>query len=111
MNRHDAVMCSIEDGVLTIRVGVELIAKASKLNPEYAEFDDDADAGEEWVEPEIVDVDKFATEVLSALKSETDDGTTLVHSMIDAAVNEAIATGAEGIKMPDDIIRDRKKSK
>ena len=34
MNRHDTLKTAIEDGVLVIRVGVEALAHAAKLNPE-----------------------------------------------------------------------------
>jgi ABC-type histidine transport system ATPase subunit len=107
MNRNDSVKCTIADGVLTIQIGVDALAHATKLNPELTEYDE---ATEEWIEPEIVDIDVFAGEVLRALKDETDDGTTVVHLMLDNAVNAAIENGAEGINLPDDIIRERRKA-
>jgi hypothetical protein len=106
MNRHDSVKCTIEDGVLTIQIGVEALAHATKLNPEMTEYDETT---EDWVEPDITDVDVFAQEVLRALKDETDDGTTVVHRMLDDAVNDAIENGAEGIDLAEDIIRKRRR--
>ena len=105
MNRHDPLKCFIEDGVLVMQVGVETIAHAIKLDPHLTEHDEDSG---EWIEPEITDVDKFAIEVLQAIKAESDDGTTLIHMALDTAAMNAIENGADGIKMPDDIIRDRK---
>lgn len=99
MNRHDPLKCFIEDGVLVMQIGVECLAHAIKLNPDLTEYDDKTG---EWVEPKITDADKFAAEVLLALKDESEDGTTLVHMAIDTAAMNAIENGAEGIKMPAD---------
>ena len=99
MNRHDILKCFIEDGVLTMQIGVEALAHVTKLNPDLSEYDE---ATGEWNEPEITDPDKFAEEVLRALKDESDDGTTLLHVAIDTAAMNAIENGAEGIKLPSD---------
>ena len=99
MNRHDPLKCFIEDGVLVMQIGVECLAHAIKLNPDLTEYDDKTG---EWIEPEITDADKFAAEVLMALKEESEDGTTLVHIAIDTAAMNAIENGAEGVKMPAD---------
>lgn len=104
MNRNDTMKCFINDGVLTILIGVELIAKAIKLDPDLAEYDE---ATGEWVEPEITDANAFVNEVMRALKAESEDGTTLIHSVLDTAAINAIEMGATGIRMPDDIIADR----
>jgi hypothetical protein len=110
VNRHDGFKCGIEDGVLTIRLGIEVLAKAAKLNPELAEHDEDAEPEDEWVEPEIVDADKFAEEVLQALQSDAGNPHSLLEEMLDCAIVNAIEWGADGIKMPDQIIQERKKS-
>ena len=44
----------------------------------------------------------FSDAVLSELRSEQEDGTTLVHVMLDAAVLEAVEQGAEGVKLGDE---------
>jgi hypothetical protein len=99
MNRNDPLKCCIEDGVLTIRIGVQCLANAVKLNPDLTQYDEKTG---EWNEPEITDPDKFALEVLRAVESESEDGTTLVHIALDAAAMNAIENGAEGIALPDD---------
>lgn len=99
MNRNDPLKCYIDDGVLVIRIGVECLAKAIKLNPELAEYDEKTG---EWNEPEITDADKFAVEVMHAAQEESEDGTTLIHIALDTAAMNAIEDGAEGIKMPGD---------
>ena len=100
MNRHDALKCCIEDGVLIMQIGVEVLAKAVKLNPDLAEYDEKS---EDWVEPKITDADAFARAVLAAVKEESDDGTTLIHLALDTAAMNAIENGAEGITMPGDV--------
>lgn len=99
MNRHDSLKCCIEDGVLTMRIGVEVLAKAVKLNPDLTEYDERTG---DWNEPEITDPDKFAAEVLRYLVDESEDGTTLIHVAIDTAAMNAIENGAEGIKLASD---------
>ncbi len=99
MNRHDPLKVFIEDGVLTMAIGVEVLAKAVKLNPAFTEYDQALDL---WREPEITDVDVFAQEVADMLQDESEDGTTLVHIAIDTAAENAIENGAEGILLPSD---------
>jgi hypothetical protein len=99
MNRHDPLKCFIENGVLTMAIGVECLAIAVKFNPDLSEYDEKTG---EWIEPEITDADKFAEEVLHAVRDESEDGTTLVHIALDTAAMNAIENGAEGIKLPAD---------
>lgn len=104
MNRNDTMKCFINDGVLTIMIGVDVIAKAIELDPELSDYDERT---REWVVPEITNADTFVTEVMHALKAESEDGTTLIHSALDTAAINAIEMGALGIKMPDEIIAER----
>lgn len=97
MNRHDPLKCFIENGVLTIQIGVECLANAVKLNHDLSEYDEESG---EYIEPKITDADKFAAAILSALMDEEEDGTTLVHTALDTAAWNAIENGAEGIVMP-----------
>jgi hypothetical protein len=106
MNRNDPLKCFIDDGILTMRIGVEVLAKAIELDPGLSMYDE---ATGEFIEPKITDVDKFAEEVLHAIKAEGEDGTTLIHQALDRAAMAAIEMGAEGIKLPDDILRDRRR--
>lgn len=108
MNRNDPMKCFINDGVLTILIGVDVIAKAIELDPELADYDEQTG---EWIVPEITDVDTFVNEVMHALKAEGEDGTTLIHSALDTAAINAIEMGADGIKLPDQIIEERRKQR
>lgn len=97
MNRNDGLKVCVENGVLIMQMGVEALAKAVQLNPELTMPDDKGG----WIEPEIIDADKFAAEIMVALKNEDEDGTTLIHIAIDTAAMNAIENGAEGIKIPE----------
>jgi len=98
MNRHDPLKCCIEDGVLIMQIGVEVLAHAVKLNPDLTVYDDKSG---QWIEPEITDADKFAQAVLEAVRTEDDDGTTPIHIALDNAALNAIEMGAEGITLPE----------
>lgn len=50
------------------------------------------------VRQRIIDAPIFMAEILAALNAESENGSTLVHKMFDAAINEALEQGAEGIE-------------
>lgn len=51
----------------------------------------------------VVDAYAFAKEVVYALNDEEEDGTTLVHEMFDAAFDDALDMGAQGVNYDDDL--------
>jgi hypothetical protein len=99
MDRNSLLECKIENGVLTMQIGVDVIAHAVKLNPDLQHYDEKSG---EFREPTITDPDKFAAEILKELKAESEDGTTLIHVALDKAAENAIECGAEGIELPGD---------
>lgn len=101
MDRNTPLECSIKDGVLTMQIGVDVIAHAVKLSPALQHYDEKSG---EYLEPTITDADKFAAEILKELKSESEDGTTLIHIALDKAAVIAIEWGAEGINLPGDSV-------
>ena len=50
----------------------------------------------------LTNVPLFARDFVRELNSEDEEGTTMVHRMFDAAINEALEQGAEGIEEHDD---------
>lgn len=50
----------------------------------------------------VTDAPTFAKELVSELNAESEDGTTAIHKMFDACINEAIEQGAEGIEEHED---------
>lgn len=83
----------IEDGSIVIRVALSALPMvlegswvANNLPTHY----------------KIVNVDKFADDLLSELNAESEDGTTRIHKMFDGAIEEAINQGAFGIEEHED---------
>jgi hypothetical protein len=108
MSRYSMLRVRISLGVLTITVGVETLCHEALLDPEFAAYDDQT--GED-VEPQLIDADLFATEILDALKREDEDGSTLVHRCLDAARREAIEQGAEGMRSGSDLMDERRRAR
>lgn len=88
----------IEDGELVIRVSLGALALATTLSPGLSDVAYD-DEGEERTIT-ITDPVAWAGEVRSALLREEEDGTTLVHRMLDQAFSNALESGGEGIHIP-----------
>ena len=78
----------VRDGCLVVRIGASTLATAFDAHPE-------ADRAVSW--PVVVDQSHFAREVVQELKREKEDGTTLVHEMLDKAMLSAMEQGAEGL--------------
>lgn len=50
------------------------------------------------VRQKVKDPEAFAAELVAALNDEDEQGSTMIHKMFDAAINEALEQGAEGIE-------------
>ncbi|MCK5608211.1 hypothetical protein KAR91_40390 [Candidatus Pacearchaeota archaeon] len=77
----------IIEGQFVITVGVNLAIDAT-MN-----CADDCLANEF----DVVDKDKFASEILSELRAEAEDGTNLIHRAFDKAALKAVESGATGV--------------
>ena len=93
-NKDQPLKVEIVGGSLTISIGVSTLCHALKHGPA---FESDASG-----EPEITDEDTFVREVARALERDEEDGTNRIHRMLDAAAEEAIQDGAEGVRFPGD---------
>jgi len=84
-------LASIEGDDIVIRFPVAGIETALKHMPDppyvYGE------------EPKFTDLPTFAKEFVRELNREAEDGTTLVHIALDAALTRAIENGAEGVEI------------
>lgn len=87
----------IVEGRLVISVGIATLAQAIEWSPDL--FLHDAKTGE-FIGPRITDTAVFAKEIALILQREEEDGTTLVHRLLDKAASEAIDQGAEGVSVP-----------
>ena len=84
----------IEGNELVIRIGLDTLAVAVEYDPQLQVYDDDLD---EYFGPKVTNESKWAKEIVHALNSEEEGGTTLVHLMLDNAAMQALESGAEGI--------------
>jgi hypothetical protein len=84
---------------LVISVGINCISNALELGPEFESYDEVRGV---FSYPKVTDPVIFARELAIELERESEDGTTRVHRMFDAAAKEAIEQGAEGIIVPGD---------
>ena len=74
----------IENGEIVIRVAIDVLPGALKQNPR-----DDS-----YYSCKVTDLAGFAKDVVHALNSEAEDGTTPIHSLFDSAMAEAIDQGS-----------------
>jgi hypothetical protein len=79
----------IEDGYIVIRVA--LMALPQIVEGAWA-------AGGMDVRYKITNAQEFAVALVSELNEESENGTTRIHKMFDAAIEEAIGQGAFGIE-------------
>lgn len=86
-----ALSVSVSNGVLTISIGVGLLAFAVQATSVSGWPQD-------WY---ITDPVAFAEELARTLESEEEDGTTPVHRMLDAAATETLEQGAESVNEGD----------
>ena len=85
-----AELASIEGDDIIIRFPVSGLVTALEYmpNPPF-NFDE---------EPRFTDLPAFAKEFVRELNREAEDGTTLVHIALDAALTRAVENGAEGVE-------------
>lgn len=84
-----ALNVAAKDGVITISIGIDTLIHATRhgLDPRgLGDF-------------KVTDKSAFIKSVVSELNDEQEDGTTLVHKMLDNAVAAAIESGADGIDL------------
>lgn len=85
---EDGARAVIEDGHIVIRVAVD--ALPAIVEGAWA-------AGGLAARLKVTDAAALAREIAHELNREDEDGTTLIHKMFDAAIDEAANQGAEGI--------------
>lgn len=109
MARDQHVEVAIDDGRLVVSIGIETLAVAVQYMPQLGEAFDEVEG--RVIENEVTDADKLAAAIVEALEDEEEDGTTLVHRMIDKAALRAIENGADGIVTADDKLRELKRQR
>lgn len=84
---------SIEAGRLVISIGVTTLGDA--LTGPASPLRDDAP------HVRVTDYTAFAREVVNSLTSESEDGTTKVHMMLDEVASDFLENGADGVDFGD----------
>lgn len=98
MKRADRPLeVKIERDRLVISIGVKCLAFAIEWAPGLEKYDEKTG---DFLGPKITDPLVFAKEIERQLSQEEEDGTTMVHRMIDKAAAEALEQGAEGVALP-----------
>jgi len=94
---------SVEGDEIVLRIGIDTLKFAAEEDDGCREYNP---ATGEWSGPRVVDAACFATEVVHAMNSEAEDGTTPTHLFLDSMIRAAIDDGAIGIELPEDGDRD-----
>lgn len=81
----------IRDNQLILSIGLDTLAWAAENHPDRYDGENDR-----WLYT-INDHVVFANDVLTELKDEEEDGTTLVHRMLDEATMRAISNGSQAV--------------
>lgn len=92
MDKHSG-QAVIEDGAIVIRVAIDhlpAIVEGAWM------------AGYMDTRFKVTNSATFAKALVTELNSESEDGTTLIHKLFDACINEAVEQGAEGIDEHED---------
>jgi hypothetical protein len=84
---NEQLFVSVVDGKLQISIGIALLAFA-------VQAPDGAGWPEDW---HINDINKFAASMARQLRRESENGTTPVHRMFDAAAIEVLEQGEDGV--------------
>lgn len=92
--RDQGLTLEIVDGRLVISIGVNALMVAVKGGDAW---DTDGEGG-----PEITSVDGFAGDILTELRDEEEDGTTLIHIAIDTAIERALDAGSLNVSYGDE---------
>lgn len=88
---------TIEDDCLVIRIHRETLATAARLCPKLETYSEDMGR---FRKVTTTDAEKWLKSVADALTREQgEDGTTLVHMMLDSAFAFAVDQGYEGIEI------------
>ena len=91
----------IERERLVISIGLEALARSVESSPALESFFEHA-RGCGFRGPKVFDERLFAADLVRELSAETEDGTTPVHLMLDAAAKAAIENGADGVALDEE---------
>jgi hypothetical protein len=85
--RKQQLQVEIDDGVLRISIGVDLLCHAVQVPWKESGFN-----------YRVIDKDAFAKAIANELEREDEEGSTPLHFVFDKAADEAIEQGADGVE-------------
>jgi hypothetical protein len=99
-DRNAWLDAEVKNGKLTIVVGVEVLAFAAQQRFNEQAFQESE--GRQTVSLlRVVNADDFANGVCTELLREAENGDNRIHLMLDAAIDEAVNQGSEGLSEDD----------
>jgi hypothetical protein len=95
MAKDRPLTAEVVDGELRISIGIEVLKDATERSPDprLCWLDEELD---EFVGFKICDIKEFAKDVIYAL-TEEEDGTNMLHTLLDNACLKAIEDGSLGV--------------
>ncbi len=84
-NNNNPLTVEVVDGQLVISIGLDTLKMVQEYSP----------SGQDGA---IVDMDEFVKDLILAMTDEDEAGNTLVTTMFDDAIADAMDTGSEGIQ-------------
>lgn len=93
----DPLKCEIQNNKIIISIGFDALKFLAEENNNCGKYDKISYPDGYWTK--ITNKKLFAKEILRSLTAEEEDGTTIVHTLFENAINIALENGAEGIKL------------
>ena len=84
--------CKVVKDGLSISISRQAVVFIAENHEEFVD-----DEGEQTVK--VTDATEFIKAVSSEINEEEEDGTTLIHIMLDSAIKRAIENGCEGVEL------------
>lgn len=96
---NQRLLCRVESGRLVISIGLNTLAFCAEHSPdvENAFMRDEGTDEYDRSRFKVTERDVFAKEIVSALLSEEEDGSTPLTNLIDKATMDAIEDGCQGV--------------
>ena len=90
---------SVEDEELVIRVGIDVVAFAANESDAFKPYDPDSG---DWVQKfKVTNATEFANDVIQAMLSEREDGSSPLSMFLDKMDEAALEDGSMGIEFPE----------
>ena len=93
---------TVVDGCVRIEIGTRTLARAVACSPWATPYDENR--GDFFRTFAIADIEQFAKDVVSAMRDEREDGSSLLTDLLDKSAQEAIEQGSEALADADDVL-------